>query len=337
MIVVMRIDARDEDIQRVCQKIQEGGGEAHVDRGIERTIIGVRCARHTFSPDSFRGLPGVAEVIRILKPYKLCSREFHPSDTRFRVRDREVGGKQILVAAGPCSVEDREQILSTAKAVKEAGAAWLRGGAFKPRSSPYAFQGLGEEGLALLAEARQLTGLPVITEVMQVNKIEAVAAHADILQIGARNMQNFDLLKEVARAGKPVFLKRGFAAKIEELLMSAEYLLDGGCEKVILCERGIRTFETATRNTLDIAAIPVLKKLTHLPVFVDPSHAAGFAEYVLSLSLAAIAAGADGLIVEVHPHPDSAKSDGPQSLTFAQFADLMKRCRYVAEAVGRSL
>ncbi len=337
MIIVMRYGASEEDILRVIEQVERSGCEAHLDRGVERTIIGVRSGRHDLSPESFQRLPGVADAVRILKPYKLASREFHPSFTRIGLGRFEINEASFGVIAGPCSVESREQITETAKAVKAAGAHALRGGAFKPRSSPYAFQGFGEEGLKWLLCAGQEAELPVVTEVMHPGNIEMVARYADVLQIGARNMQNYDLLKEVASVGKPVFLKRGMAARVEDLLLSAEYLLDGGCGQVILCERGIRTFETATRNTMDIAAVPVLKKLTHLPVFVDPSHAAGYSDYVMPLALAAAAAGADGIMVEVHPNPAEARSDGPQSLTFPSFAELMESCRRVAQVVGRQV
>ena len=337
MIIVMRMDAAETDISRVVNKIQQAGGEAKLDRGVERTIIGVRTGRHDLSPESFQMLPGVEDAVRINKPYKLASREFHPSDTIFTIRGATFGGGSVVMIAGPCSIESEEQILESARAVKAAGGKILRGGAFKPRSSPYSFQGLGEEGVRLLADAGRETGLPVVTEVMHPRQIDLVAAYADMIQVGARNMQNFDLLKELATVHKPILLKRGMAATVEDLLMSAEYLLAGGFDEVILCERGIRTFETATRNTLDLSAVPVLKKMSHLPVAVDPSHAAGQAGLVPALALAAVAAGADGLLVEIHPDPAAAKSDGPQSLTFAAFQSLMDQCRKVAEALGRSL
>jgi len=337
MIVVMKMHASEAEVAQVVARIREAGAEPHIDRGVERTIIGVRTGRHDLSVELFKMLPGVEDAVRILKPYKQTSREFHPSNTSFTVKGVVFGGPAIPVMAGPCSIESEQQIRETARAVKAAGARALRGGAFKPRSSPYAFQGMGEEGLRLLADAGRETGLPVVTEVMHPKTIDLIAAYADIFQIGARNMQNYDLLKEVAGAHKPVLLKRGMAASVQDLLLSAEYLLDGGCAEVLLCERGIRTFETATRNTLDIAAVPVLKKMTHLPVAVDPSHASGHVEYVTSLALAAVAAGADALMVEVHPNPADAKSDGPQSLTFPAFQDLMVACRQVAIAVGREL
>jgi 3-deoxy-7-phosphoheptulonate synthase len=279
----------------------------------------------------------VEGVVRILQPFKLASREAHPADTSFTVRDVPVGGAQIVVMAGPCSVESRPQLLTVAEGVKDAGAHILRGGAFKPRTSPYAFQGLEEEGLALLAEASRKTGLPVVTEVMEPDKVDIVARHADVLQIGARNIQNFSLLKRVAECGKPVLLKRGMSTSIQEWLLSAEYVLAGGNPNVMLCERGIRTFETATRFTLDLNAIPVVKKLSHLPVFVDPSHGTGHWEYVAAMARAGLAAGADGLIIEVHNKPEEALSDGPQSLKPDRFARLMAELRPLAQVLGRTL
>ncbi len=337
MIIVMRASATEAEIGRVVEQIEDAGGEAHLDRGVERCIIGIRTGRHDLTPEVFRLLPGVEDVVRILKPFKLASREFHPSDTVFSVKGAEIGGRGVMVMAGPCSIESEEQILKTAQAIKAAGANVLRGGAFKPRSSPYSFQGMGEDGVKLLADAGRATGLPVVTEVLNPRNIDFCAAYADILQVGARNMQNYDLLKELGQVGKPILLKRGMAAKIEDWLMSAEYLLSGGCERIILCERGIRTFETATRNTLDMSVIPVVKRLSHLPVMVDPSHATGHSEYVPSLTLAALAGGADGLMIEVHPCPAKAKSDGEQSLDFAAFAELMAACRRLAGVLNRTI
>jgi 3-deoxy-7-phosphoheptulonate synthase len=284
-------------------------------------------------------LPGVSEIVPIRKPYKLVSREFKSEDTVVEVSPSlSIGdGKKIAVIAGPCSVENKDQILEVAKAVKEAGAAALRGGAFKPRSSPYSFQGLGKEGLELLAEAKKKTGLPVVTEALDTRDIEIVAKYADVIQIGARNMQNFMLLREAGKTGKPILLKRGPGAKIEELLMSAEYILSEGNQNVILCERGIRTLETYTRNTLDLSAVPVIKKLSHLPVIVDPSHGTGKWYLVPAMAKAAVAAGADGLMIEVHPHPDEALSDGPQSLKPDTFAELMRELKKIAMAVGREI
>ncbi len=333
----MNTVATDEDVRRVVDRIEAAGCEARIDRGVERTVIGVRTGRHDLQPEMFLTLPGVDDAVRILKPFKLASRDFHPKDTVFSTAGVTIGGTDLVVMAGPCSVETESQVMETARAVKAAGATILRGGAFKPRSSPYAFQGLGEEGLKILSAAREETGMPIVTEVLHPKGIELVGRYADIFQIGARNMQNYDLLKEVAAAGKPVFLKRGMAATVQDLLLSAEYLLAGGCEEIILCERGIRTYETATRNTLDISAVPVLKRMTHLPVAVDPSHASGHAVYVRSLALAAVAAGADVLMIEVHPDPAGALSDGEQSLNFDAFRELMAACRQVAGAIGRGM
>jgi 3-deoxy-7-phosphoheptulonate synthase len=282
-------------------------------------------------------MDGVERTVPILRPFKLASREFHPQDTVVKVNGVSIGGRQLVVMAGPCAVESREQILETARAVKEAGGLVLRGGAFKPRTSPYSFQGLGEEGLRLLTQARDETGLPIVTEVMDPQMVPLVTTYADILQIGARNMQNYALLHAVGEAQRPVLLKRGMMSTVEELLMAAEYILSHGNERVILCERGIRTFEQYTRNTLDINAVPLLKQLSHLPVLVDPSHGTGKWELVEPVSRAAVAAGADGLIVEVHPHPEEALSDGGQSLKPARFAALMESLRPVAEAVGRTM
>jgi 3-deoxy-7-phosphoheptulonate synthase len=288
-------------------------------------------------PQHFEVLPGVDTVVRILQPFKLASREFHPPDTVIDVGDVPIGNTRLTIIAGPCAVESRQQILETAYAVKQAGAAMLRGGAYKPRSSPYSFQGLGEEGLELLAEAREETGLPIITEVMAPEAVPLVSKYADVLQIGARNMQNYSLLQAVGKAHRPVFLKRGLMSTIQEWLMSAEYVLSGGNYNVMLCERGIRTFETATRNTLDTNAIALLKQWTHLPVFGDPSHATGKADLVIPAARACIATGADGLIVEVHPDPAHARSDGAQSLTPDCFAQLMAEIRCLAPALGRTM
>ena len=337
MIVVMRSGASQGSIQSVVERVTELGFRPHLSVGEERTIIGVIGDERALNENVFRAMDGVEKVVRILKPYKLASRDFHPRDTIVPINGISIGDKRIVIIAGPCAVESREQIMETAQAVKEAGAHILRAGAFKPRTSPYSFQGLGQEGLELLAEARARTGLSVVTEVMAPELVPAVSACADILQIGTRNMQNFSLLHAVGESGKPALLKRGMMSTIEELLMSAEYILSHNNQRVILCERGIRTFETYTRNTLDISAVPVLKQLTHLPVLVDPSHAAGNWEWVTPLSLAAIAAGADGLLIEVHPHPDKALSDGDQSLRPERFAELVCKARAVALAVGREL
>ncbi len=335
MIIVMKSDATEDDIKHVEEKIKEWGLKPHISRGIERTIIGVIGDERQIMDKPLHALPGVEEVIPILKPYKLASKEFKKKKSVIEVDGIKIGGEEIVIIAGPCSVENEERTIEIAKAVKKAGAKMLRGGAFKPRTSPYTFQGLGEEGLKILRMAKEETGLPIVTEVMDPRDVELVASYADVLQIGARNMQNFSLLKEVGKCRKPVLLKRGFAATIKEWLMAAEYILSGGNERVILCERGIRTFETATRNTLDVGAIAVLQEETHLPVIVDPSHAAGYWKYVTPLALAGVAAGADGIMVEVHPKPEEALSDGDQSLKFDTFEELVIKLRKVAEAVGR--
>jgi 3-deoxy-7-phosphoheptulonate synthase len=338
MIIVLRANASDAEIDDVARRIQAMGYRAHVSRGEARTIIGaIGDDRGKERLSALESLECVEAVVRILQPFKLASREVHPDNTRFRVDDVTIGGTQVVVMAGPCSVESREQLMEVATRAKAAGAVILRGGAFKPRTSPYAFQGLEEEGLKLLAEARKQTGLPVVTEVMEPQKVEVVAEHADILQIGARNVQNFSLLKRVAECGKPVLLKRGMATSVHEFLLSAEYILSGGNPNVILCERGIRTFETATRFTLDLNAVPVIKKLSHLPVVVDPSHGTGHWEYVAPMAKAAVACGADGLIIEVHNKPEEALSDGPQSLKPDRFAQLMSELRPLAQALGRSI
>jgi 3-deoxy-7-phosphoheptulonate synthase len=326
----------------VMGRIAELGFRAHPSRGEERTIIGViGDDRRVADAGMFESLPGVAECVRVLKPFKLASRDFHPRSTVVTIGKGpgqvEVGGRAVPVMAGPCAVESWEQLEEIAIAAKASGARMIRGGAFKPRSSPYSFQGLGEEGLKLLARAREATGLPVVTEVMTVDAVPLVEEYADCLQIGARNMQNYDLLRAVGKAKKPVMLKRALSGTIEEWLMSAEYILAAGNEDVILCERGIRTYERATRNTLDLSAVPVLRELCHLPVVVDPSHGTGKRSLVVPMALAGIAAGADGIIVEVHPHPDRALSDGPQSLTLEMLAALMTQAAAVATAIGRSV
>ncbi len=340
MIVVMKKGASEQDVQGLVARIQEQGFRAHLSRGEERTIVGVvGDDRKVADEGMFETLPGVAECVRVLKPYKLASRDFHPQDTLVKIGAGqgavEVGGERVVVMAGPCAVESLEQVQAVAEVARKAGAAMLRGGAFKPRSSPYSFQGLGEEGLKILARAREATGLPVVTEVMTPEAVPLVEAWSDCLQIGARNMQNYNLLQACGKATKPVMLKRGLSGTIEELLMAAEYILASGNPGVILCERGIRTYERATRNTLDLSAVPVLKELSHLPVVVDPSHGTGKRSLVAPMALAAVAAGADGLIVEVHPDPPRALSDGPQSLTPAMFAELMPRLQAVARAIGR--
>ncbi|HAA89478.1 MAG: Phospho-2-dehydro-3-deoxyheptonate aldolase AroF [Thermoanaerobacterales bacterium 50_218] len=337
MIIVMDSSATEEEIRALQQKLLEEGFSVHISQGVSRTIIGVIGDRTRALNLSLEAHPKVEKVIPVLSPFKLVSREFQETDTVIKIGPHLLGAEEIQIIAGPCAVESREQLLETAYAVKEAGANFLRGGAFKPRTSPYSFQGLEEKGLEILAEARQKTGLLVVTEVMDPRQVPLVAAYADVLQIGARNMQNFFLLREVAKVNKPVLLKRGLAATIEEWLMAAEYIVLGGNHQVILCERGIRTFEPYTRNTLDLSAIPVVKRLSHLPVIADPSHGTGKWWLVEPMSRAAIAAGADGIIVEVHPCPSEALSDGQQSLTPEKFSHLVKAVRDVAAAVGRAL
>jgi len=333
----MRTEATQAQITEVVTRVEEEGLRAHISRGTERTIIGAIGDGRPINRDQFVLMPGVDRVVPISRSYKLASREFSPEDTVFPLNGMELEPGQVLIIAGPCSVESREQIIESAHAVREAGAHALRGGAFKPRTSPYSFQGLGKEGLEYLAEARAQTGLPIVTEVMSPSQVDLVASHADVMQIGARNMQNYALLHAVGESGHPVLLKRGMSATIEDLLMAAEYVLSHGNRRVMLCERGIRTFETATRNTTDINAIPVLKMSTHLPVILDPSHGTGHWEYVNSIARAGIAAGADGLMVEVHPNPDEALSDGGQSLKPGRFAELVDQIKAIAEATGRNL
>jgi 3-deoxy-7-phosphoheptulonate synthase len=335
MVIVMQHGASAKQISAIVARVEALGYRAHLVQGEERTIIGVIGDDRPIDRTNFETLDGVDKTIPILKPFKLASRDMHPQDTLVSLDGVKIGGPQIVIMAGPCSVETREQIIETAIAVKEAGAHALRGGAFKPRSSPYSFQGLGEEGLELLAEARQVTGLPIVTEVMSPDQIPLVMRYADMLQIGARNMQNYALLQAVGKANHPVLLKRGMMSTIEELLMSAEYILSNGNSRVVLCERGIRTFEKYTRNTTDINAVPVIKQLSHLPVVLDPSHGTGKWEYVAAVARAGIAAGADGLIIEVHPHPEEAWSDGGQSLKPEKFAQLVTDIKKIAEAVGR--
>ncbi|MBI3244163.1 MAG: 3-deoxy-7-phosphoheptulonate synthase [Chloroflexi bacterium] len=335
MIIVMKSRASKEQVAGVVKRIEALGYRAHLSQGEETTIIGVIGDDRPIDRTQFELLDGVEKTVPILKPFKLASRDMRPADTLIPLNNLQVGGPQIVIIAGPCSVESRSQILEAAHAVKEAGATALRGGAFKPRTSPYSFQGMGEEGLALLAEAREATGLPVVTEAMSPEQILLVEKYADVIQIGARNMQNYNLLNAAGEARKPVLLKRGMMSTIEELLMSAEYILAKGNAQVMLCERGIRTFEKYTRNTTDINAVPVLKQMTHLPVILDPSHGTGKWEYVSAVAKAGVAAGADGLIVEVHPNPADAMSDGAQSLKPEKFAQLVKDVKRVAEAVGR--
>lgn len=337
MIIVLKKGAREVEVQEITERLNEEGFKVHLSQGVEKTIIGAVGDRSRLKGLDLEALPWVEKVVPILAPYKLVSREFHPANTVIKVGTQEIGGTQIQVMAGPCSVESRSQILETAHAVKEAGATFLRGGAFKPRTSPYAFQGLEEQGLKLLAEAREETGLAVITEVVDVRDVDLVANYTDILQIGARNMQNFNLLKEVAKADKPILLKRGPSATLEEWMLAAEYVLDGGNNQVMFCERGIRTFENYTRNTLDLSMVPALHALSHLPVIVDPSHGTGRWELVAPMAKAAIAAGADGLIVEVHPQPEKALSDGKQSLTLKNFKLMLTELDHIAKALERPL
>ena len=339
-IIVLGAEATEEDIRHIVKKLEGRGLKAHISKGTERTIIGVIGDTSKVTEeeeDSFRAASGVENVVRIVKPFKLASREFRKEDTVITVRGIAIGGRRIPVMAGPCAVENKTILTGIAEKVSAAGALFLRGGAFKPRTSPYAFQGLGEEGLRYLAEAREKTGLPIITEIMDPRDMDVITKYTDIIQIGARNMQNFRLLLEVGTSDKPVLLKRGLSSTIQEWLMSAEYILSRGNHNVMLCERGIRTFETATRNTLDLSAVPVLKQLTHLPVVVDPSHGVGKRDLVAPMAKAAVAAGADALIIEVHTNPEEAMSDGDQSLKPDQFDRLMKELKPIAAAVGREI
>ena len=336
MMIIMNMGASEEQIQTVINRVEANGFKAHVSHGEERTVIGVLGSEPFKIHEQLIYMPGVDRIVPISRPFKIASRELVSQNTIFPLDGFSVGGSQVVIIAGPCAVESRGQLMETALAIKEAGAQALRGGAYKPRTSPYSFQGLGEEGLELLAEARQLTGLPIITEVMAPEMVPLVAKYSDVLQIGARNMQNYPLLHAAGESQHPVLLKRGIAASIDELLMAAEYILSHGNRRVMLCERGIRTFETSTRYTTDINAIPVLKSLTHLPVILDPSHSTGHAEYVIPVARAGIAAGADGLIVEVHCHPELALSDGGQSLKPEQFAQMVHQVREIARAIGRS-
>lgn len=338
MIIVLKPDATEEQINHIVEKLKGFGLQIHMSKGEERTIIGVIGDERVLANQPLEIFPGIEKVMPILQPFKLVSREFKKEDTIIEFENGvKIGGKKIHVMAGPCAIESKELLIQIAEDVKTAGASFIRGGAFKPRTSPYAFQGLGEEGLKYLAEAKKKTGLLVITEVMDPRDIELILPYTDIIQIGTRNMQNFRLLTEVGGYDKPVLLKRGLAATIKELLMSAEYVMSKGNHKVMLCERGIRTFETYTRNTLDLSAIPVIKKLSHLPVIVDPSHGVGKWDLVAPMAKAAVAAGADGLIIEVHPNPEEAFSDGEQSLKPKVFKELMKELKVIAKAVGREL
>ena len=337
MLVIMKVDAGMRDISAVIARVEDQGCKVHISEGKERTVLGIVENGHKIDRESLEQIPGVERVVPVTQPFKLASREFKADNTVFPIGDHTVGDQNLIVMAGPCSVESRDQIIETAIACKEAGAHVLRGGAFKPRSSPYSFQGLGEEGLRYLAEAREITGLPIITEVMEPSLVPLVCEYADVLQIGARNMQNYALLHAVGESQHPVLLKRGMSSLMEEWLMCAEYILSHGNTRVMLCERGIRTFEKYTRNTFDINAIPVVKHLSHLPVIADPSHATGKWEYVGAAARASVAAGADGVIIEVHPRPQEALSDGRQSLTPTDFARLVREMRAIAQAVGRTI
>ena len=337
MIIIMRKDATAREIANVTARIEQLGRQVHLSEGDERTIIGVVGDGRPIDREQIGRMSGVESTVPVLRPFKLASRDFRPQDTLVRLNGFAAGGKGIVVCAGPCAIESRSQMLETAHAVKEAGAKVLRGGAYKPRTSPYSFQGLGPEGLKILAEAGEQTGLLTVSEVMSPEQVPMVSTYADILQVGARNMQNYALLHAVGESQRPVLLKRGMMSTMEELLMSAEYILSHGNDRLMLCERGIRTFEQYTRNTLDINAVPMLKQLTHLPVFVDPSHGTGKWDLVGPVARAAVAAGADGLLIEVHPSPEEALSDGAQSLKPERFAKLMTELRAVAKAVGRTL
>lgn len=339
MIIVMRADSGEKEIQGVLTRIEAAGFKGHLSQGVERVVIGVVGVAPILPElrETLELAPGVEQVIPISKPYKLSSREFQPTDTVIRVGNVSIGNGKLAIIAGPCAVETEEQVISTARAVKAAGANILRGGAFKPSTSPYSFRGLGEEGLKILSQAKQETGLPLITEVLTPKDVDLVVRYADILQIGARNMQNFILLEEVGRTRKPVMLKRGMSATIQEWLLAAEYILAQGNNQLMLCERGIRTFETYTRNTFDVSSIPIIHKISHLPVIADPSHGTGKWYLVTPMALAAVAAGADGLMIEVHPSPDFALKDGAQSLTFEHFEQLMNQLAAVASAIGNKM
>jgi 3-deoxy-7-phosphoheptulonate synthase len=339
-IIVLKPTATEDDLRRILKKLEGRDLKANISKGTERTVIGVIGDTSKIAEeeeDAIRVMPGVEDVVRILKPYKLASRDFKTEDTAIDIGGNVIGSKRIHVIAGPCAVESKTMIVSIAEKVKNSGATFLRGGAFKPRSSPYSFQGLGEEGLRYLFEAKKKTGLPIVTELMDPRDMEIITKYSDIIQIGARNMQNFRLLLEVGMCDKPILLKRGLSATIKEWLMAAEYVMSRGNQQVILCERGIRTFETATRNTLDISAVPLLKQLTHLPVMVDPSHGVGKWDLVAPMSKAAVAAGADGLLIEVHTNPEEALSDGEQSIKPTAFKKLMEELKPIAVAVGRKI
>ena len=337
MIIVMKNRATEEEINKVKGRLTELGFKIHESRGAEKFIIGAIGDENILRANPVTSYDGVEEVLEVTQPFKLASRDFKKEDTIIDVKGVKIGGENFCIMAGPCAVESREQIIETAKFVKSAGAHILRGGAFKPRTSPYDFQGLGEDGLKLMREASEITGMPIITEVMSESEIDLIAEYADILQVGARNMQNFALLKKLGKLNKPIFLKRGMAATVKDFLMSAEYIMAGGNYNVILCERGIRTYETITRNTLDLQAIPVVKRLSHLPIIVDPSHAGGYAYLVEPMAKAAITAGADGLMIEVHNDPENALSDGQQSLTPDQFDALMAKVKAVAKIEDKEI
>ena len=337
MIIVFEAHATEEQIGSVQNRVEDLGLSVHRSDGVDRTVLGLLGDISRIDQRKFEILPGVHHVVRISSPFKLASRDFHPEDTIVTVGDVPIGGPEVAIIAGPCAVESEEMIHETAHAVARAGARILRGGAFKPRTSPYSFRGVGADALGWMRGAADANGLAVVTEVMTVDQVDLVAQYADMLQIGTRNMQNYSLLLEVGKTRLPVLLKRGFAATIQDWMMSAEYVMSEGNENVVLCERGIRTFETATRNTLDLSAIPVVKHVSHLPVIADPSHGTGYRDYVAPLARAAVAAGADGIMVEVHPDPDNAASDGPQTLTFDQFTALANRCRIIATTLGRRI
>ena len=337
MVVVMKKGISIEQIKTVEERLKQAGYSVHLSQGVNRTIMGVIGETGQVDREMLESLPGVEKVVPIVQPFKLASRDFKPDNTIIQVGNHTIGDGGLTVIAGPCAVEGHDKFIDAAIAVKNAGADMLRGGAFKPRTSPYSFQGLGKEGLEIMAEARDITGLPIVTEVMDQKSLPLVAEYADIIQVGARNMQNFFLLRELGKCDKPVLLKRGPSATIEEWIMAAEYIISSGNPQVIMCERGIRTFEKYTRNTLDLSAVPLIKQLTHLPVIVDPSHGTGVRELVSPMACAAIAAGADGIMVEVHPHPEKALSDGDQSLTPRGFSQLMREVEPLARAVGRRL
>lgn len=337
MIIVLKSGSTQSDVDYISEKLNEKGLKVHISQGEERTIIGAIGDERILREAALAAYPAVEKVLPILKPFKLASRDFHKEDTRITIGETVVGSNEVSVIAGPCSVESEKGLLEVARSVKKSGAKLLRGGAFKPRSSPYAFQGLGEEGLKYLAQARDETGLKVVTELMDPRDAELVGRYADVIQIGARNMSNFNLLKEVGKLEKPVLLKRGLSSTVKEWLMSAEYILDEGNMQVILCERGIRTFETDTRNTLDLSCVPLVQSMSHLPIIVDPSHAVGRVDLVAPMCMAALAAGTDGLLIEVHENPEEALCDGPQSLRLKDFSSLMEKLRSLALALGREM